>query len=291
MLIEKLRNFLLLPSRLQWKKATLPTKQSSAAWVVGVIGLTLTIVIAAIGFWPQKPPTKAYVLSTERRAEFLDLLQISTEAHPDRVRIGCVAWSEPSCRAAGMFLKLLSEAGWQIEDGRVFKMEPSVPVDGVSITNRGDSIASLPPLPPHLGRWAPINTSQSLIVAAFRFMDSPVAFSRDPGLADGTLGIYFGPEPELAPFINKAEKLKRKPLLKFVKSGEAIKQTCLQKPSVTCIKNYWSWSANVKSYFADQGFDRQVRDEWIANERSVNVESIQRQQNLLLTMSLNTKNS
>jgi hypothetical protein len=141
------------------------------------------------------PATGPYELTYERKDRFLKSSSVMT-APRDTLRIGCTAWSEASCVAAGRFLLLLSEAGWQIEGNRVFRLEPQIPIVGVSIATHTSAGEPNQPLPPHLGRWRLMNESHKSIYWAFRSIDIPVASSSDNTLKDGTLGIYFGSEPK-----------------------------------------------------------------------------------------------
>jgi hypothetical protein len=137
----------------------------------------------------------SFELTEEKRNGFMKLLSAQT-APRDTLRIGCTSWSEKSCIAAGRFLLLLSEAGWQIEGNRVFRLEPSIPIVGVSIATRVPADESKEPLPPHLGRWRLMDESHKTIYWAFRSTDIPVGSATDDTLKDGTLGIYFGSEPQ-----------------------------------------------------------------------------------------------
>jgi hypothetical protein len=93
-------------------------------------------------------------------------------------------------------LLLLSEAGWQIEQNKVFRLEPQIPIVGVSIATHTAAGQPKEALPPHLGRWHLMDESHKSIYWAFHSIDIPVAGSSDDTLNDGTLGIYFGPEPK-----------------------------------------------------------------------------------------------
>ena len=283
--LEAMRRFLHLPTKSQWRGCTLPTKQTTISYVVAIA----SIIFAFISWrWPYAPipPAKAYDLDAPRRAKFLSLLQIPSDAHFRRLRIGCTAWSEASCIAAGNFLKLFSEAGWQIEEGRVFKMEPSIPVNGMTIASRNDRLARLPQLPPHLGRWAKANVSASVITVAFRFMDNPVNFSSDPELADDALGVYFGPEPLTHSMMPKSEKEVREPLLRFIKSGEAIKNLCSGEQTVTCSTNFASWSASVSAYLKASGLSQKALDEWGISSNNASAPNIEKKQDSLILLSL-----
>jgi hypothetical protein len=141
------------------------------------------------------PKAGLFELTEERRNGFLKLLSAQT-APRDTVRIGCTSWSEKSCVAAGKFLLLFSEAGWQIEENKVFRMEPQIPIVGVAITTRAPTDESKEPLPPHLGRWRKMDESHQTIYWALRSIDIPVGAATDNTLKEGTLGIYFGSEPQ-----------------------------------------------------------------------------------------------
>jgi hypothetical protein len=141
------------------------------------------------------PATGVYELTDERRDRFLKSLSVMATPR-DTLRIGCTAWSEASCVAAGRFLLLLSQAGWQIEENKVFRLEPQIPIVGVSIATHTPAAEPKQPLPPHLGRWRLMDESHKTIYWAFRSIDLPVAGSSDNTLKEGTLGIYFGSEPK-----------------------------------------------------------------------------------------------
>jgi len=151
--------------------------------------------VSPIQHHPQHPIRPGFIL---RRALFLKHLSGQASAR-DAVRIGCTSWSEASCVAAGRFLLLFSEAGWQIESNKVFRLEPQVPITGVSITTRSPENEPKDPLPPHLGRWRPMDESHKTIYYAFQSIDIPVGGSTDDSLKNGTLGIYFGSEPTKPP--------------------------------------------------------------------------------------------
>src|ERR1700726_731732 len=133
-----------------------------------------------------------YDLSSSRRTKFISLLKPGEGEH-DTLRIGCIAWSDSSCVAAGKFLLLFSEAGWAIDSNRVFRAEPMVPTEGMAIVTRMEG--EPPKLPPHLGTWEQMDASENTIWKAFREMGVPVSSSREGDLPVGTIEIYFGPEP------------------------------------------------------------------------------------------------
>lgn len=90
-----------------------------------------------------------YDLSPDRRKKLLSLLKPEEGAH-DVLRFGCMASSDSSCVAAGNFMVLFSEAGWKIDSNQVFRAEPTIPSDGVSLVTHVDEA---PVQPPHLGIW------------------------------------------------------------------------------------------------------------------------------------------
>jgi len=141
------------------------------------------------------PKAGLFELTEERRNGFLKLLSAQT-APRDTVRIGCTSWSEKSCVAAGRFLLLFSEAGWQIEENKVFRLEPQIPIVGVAIAIRTAADEPKEPLPPHLGRYRLMDESHKTIYWAFHSTDITVGGATDNTLKDGTLGIYFGSEPQ-----------------------------------------------------------------------------------------------
>lgn len=145
-----------------------------------------------------KPAIKQrpYDLTGERRKQFLELLEMPQSEQRDTIRIGCIAWSDAACVAAGKFLILFSEAGWTIDSNRVFRMEPEIPIEGMAMVSHTDDVSTLRTLPPHMGIWQSMDASQVRIWAAFTTMGIPVSSSVDPSLPKGKLGIYFGPEPQ-----------------------------------------------------------------------------------------------
>ena len=124
-----------------------------------------------------------FELSDERREQFLKLLSALTVPR-DTIRIGCT--NDRSCVAAAKFLLLFREAGWQVEDNKVFRIKPEeVPITGVAIM-------TYVPANERIGRWHLIDESHKTIYYAFRSIDIPTCGSRDDSLKQGTLGIYFG---------------------------------------------------------------------------------------------------
>jgi hypothetical protein len=56
--------------------------------------------------------------------------------------------------------------------------------------------SATPSLPPHLGTWEKMDASQVAIYWAFAKMGIPMTSSGDLSMPVGTLGAYFGPEPQ-----------------------------------------------------------------------------------------------
>jgi hypothetical protein len=177
-------------------------RNSTLTFVLTVVGLIVTV--AAFSYdeflkpMPAPVPAPApsvYKLSDERRGRFLRFLASQTTPH-DKLKIGCTTWSEASCVAAGEFLILFSEAGWQIEGNKVFRLEPQIPIVGVAIATRTPADEPKDSLPPHEGRWRRMDDSHQTIYYAFRSLDIPVHGGTDDTVQDGTLGIYFGSEPK-----------------------------------------------------------------------------------------------
>ena len=133
-----------------------------------------------------------YDLTTEQRDRFVKMLSAQT-APKDLIRIGCTSWSETSCVAAGEFLLMFSEAGWQIEADKVFRLEPQIPLVGVSLVSRTPPGEPTEKLPPHLGRWRAMDESRQTVFWAFRALNIPINGATDDSLQNNALGIYFGP--------------------------------------------------------------------------------------------------
>jgi hypothetical protein len=152
-----------------------------------------------------------YDLTEPRRMRLLDLLRRQVEPR-DAIRIGCTAWSEASCVAAGKFLIVFSEAGWVIDSNRVFRMEPMIPKAGIALVSSSVDAEKRPPdLPPHLGVWHKMNPSEVTIWFALRNLGIPVNGSSQEDLPVRTLGVFFGPEPKrLSPMNPNEESALRK---------------------------------------------------------------------------------
>jgi hypothetical protein len=134
-----------------------------------------------------------YDLTSEQRGRFVKMLAAQT-APKDSVRIGCTSWSETSCIAAGKFLLMFSEAGWQIEGDKVFRLEPQIPIAGVALATHTAPGEPTEKLPPHLGRWRLGDESLKTVFWAFHVLNIPTNGATDDSLQNNSLGIYFGPE-------------------------------------------------------------------------------------------------
>src|SRR6266852_448807 len=170
----------------------------AASCIAVTLGLSMLFVhLAPKPDITQLPAVRPYDLSVERRKQLLDMLSKPRSEPRETLRIGCVSWSEESCVVAGKFLLAFSEAGWLIEDKRVFRLEPAVPIEGAAVVSRmsDEDFKKAQALPPHEGRWQKMDASQQTIFWAFRALQIPVGFSPDQSLPSGTIGVYFGPEP------------------------------------------------------------------------------------------------
>ncbi|WP_249686965.1 hypothetical protein [Pectobacterium polaris] len=258
-LIDRIRRMLLVPTRMQWKRWSLPAKHSCVSAFIGVIGI-------AIGVYMAIPATviDAYAVDSSNRDSYLELFRTGQFGQRDKLRIGCVEWSEASCVAASNYLRLLSEAGWEIDSDTVIRMQPSVPVEGVSIVSRGDGLADLPKVPPHMGHWSRPDISQEVLTAAFKLMGVPVYFSSDPTLQSGTTGVYFGPKPTLDIQIKQKDEKVRRELLSYVDSGMVIQRVCSQQPVELCAGELFSWEKSVSSFLRQQRFNSSAVNRWLA---------------------------
>jgi hypothetical protein len=112
----------------------------------------------------SKDNVAPYDLGTARRQQLLTFLSEQI-APKDTLRFCCLGWSEASCVAAGKYLFAFSEAGWAIDGGKVFQMQPDVPREGISfVTRTNPEVSRLPTLPPHLGRWSAMSTTATTIL-------------------------------------------------------------------------------------------------------------------------------
>jgi hypothetical protein len=146
----------------------------------------------AIKNWPPVP-LHPYGI-TGRRHEILKAL-LNTQLEPrDTIRVGCIGWIEESCVAAASFLILFSEAGWKIDENRVFRLDTRIPIEGVNIESKTPRYTDN--LPPHQGHWNRMDASQITFFMAFTWMQIPVHASGNPDMPERTTGVYFGSEPK-----------------------------------------------------------------------------------------------
>jgi hypothetical protein len=166
---------------------------------------------------PPRPTVRPYDLSPERRLQFLKWLKPPQEANT--IRVGCATWSERACVAAGQFAILFSEAGWNIDGNRVFRLEPQIPGDGVFIVSLPEPG---PQLPPHLGRWHAMDLTEITLHLALMEMGLNANSGNDATLAAKITGVYFGPEPQALIAFDKHKQLFPTYLMKVVMEGKAI---------------------------------------------------------------------
>ncbi|MGS6472832.1 hypothetical protein ACUS6C_04190 [Pseudomonas aeruginosa] len=256
----------LIPSTQEWRAGDTNAKRSILSYAFGAVGLVVGIVPLLVWLLeprPQPPTPSAYELSEARRADFLELLRVPPGTKLDTVRIGCTAWSEESCIAAGKFLKLFSEAGWKIDGAQVYRMEPSIPEGGVSIVSRSSELDQFPTPPPHLGRWARMSTSAWMVEMAFLYQDSPAAASQDLSLDEHMLGVYFGPETTQKSRLSAEQKRTRRPLLSLLKTGVMIESYCGRWQDQFCRAYQHFWEASVAHYLSNR-HSPAARTEWLA---------------------------
>jgi hypothetical protein len=142
---------------------------------------------------PEAKSIRPYDLGRDKYKELKASLKPPIGKH-DLLRFGCVNWSERSCVAAGAFIGLFSEAGWGIDQNKVFRVDTAKPTDGISLVTRTPK--EMPDnLPPHLGWWHTMDQSEQVIWSALTRINVKTAGSYEKELPDGVLGIYFGPEP------------------------------------------------------------------------------------------------
>lgn len=181
-------------------RRTLFTQVALFVVVLGACaGFTIWMPKPGVQVGPSNPKVEAieerpYELNVSREQSFLQLLKRPQTEPKDILRIGCTpTWSEKSCIAAANFLMKFSEAGWVIDTDRVFRMDTQIPNAGVTLCT--NFVPPGPKLPPHLGRWEKMNASSVTILCSLAGIGIPFHAGSDPALPNGTLGIYFGPEP------------------------------------------------------------------------------------------------
>lgn len=168
------------------------------------------------------PTIRPYDLPDERRNELVALLA-APPAGANVLRIGCVPWSDRACAGAGKFLIILSQAGWKIDENKVFRVDNAIPIEGVSVTERPEPGTPTTPQPPHLGRWQKMGLTDITFMTALTAMGLKYNGSSDASLPDGTTGVYFGPEPSALIEVNKQNVL-RWEATKYANEIEAVNQ-------------------------------------------------------------------
>jgi hypothetical protein len=183
---------------------------------------------------------RPYDLPDERRSKFLALLKPPIGA--DTLRIGCLAWSEHACVSAGRFLVLFSEAGWTIDGNKVFRLDNSIPNEGVSLVSLPEPG---PPLPPHLGRWHAMDSTEITLLLAFTKMGLKPNESTDSSLSRTITGVYFGPEP-LTMRVDKRD-LQIMQVMEFISESGAIESRTSGEAG-TALQDENDWDARVQNW-------------------------------------------
>ena len=211
-MVDRWESFFALRKGRKW------TRQEKLGIVAAPVALILLAVLIAL-FTPELRPTPpfdktsrapgrgsdnpttnnssqgAYEMTDGQQTLFR--IQLATQtSFRDTLRIGCTSSSESSCAAAGRFLSLLSQAGWQIEGNRVFRLQPQTPMAGVALVTQTSEADASNPLPAHERRWRTMDLSARTLYWAFQSLNIPTNTSTDGSLKSGTLGVYFGPEPK-----------------------------------------------------------------------------------------------
>lgn len=188
--------FLLFFHKSHWTHSWLPFNKISGALAATVL-LGLIGIPQIISQWRGENP-RPYDLGQGRGEKLLEMLRAPQKEPRDILRIGCVAWSDESCVAAGNFLMVFSEAGWSIEDKKVFREEPGIEGDGVFVVTHtsDEDFKKMQTLPPYLGIWQPMDASYETLFRALNAIGLLPKSSTDQSLPNGTIGIYFGPEPK-----------------------------------------------------------------------------------------------
>jgi hypothetical protein len=201
---------------------------------------------------PQVPlpiPLKAYDVSGRRGEVLLTLLSAQLEPR-DTIRVGCISWIEDSCIAAGRFLLLFSQAGWKIDSNRVFRFDPSIPREGMTMAAKTPKYTDN--LPPHLGHWGRMDTSQVTFWLTFSWLQIPVDASGDPDMPEGTIGIYFGSEPKNVTVRTAAQAQAQlaEHLGMIVPELRAVKLSCPAQVD-TCNARRLQWTQVVSVFLDD----------------------------------------
>jgi hypothetical protein len=211
---------------------------------------------------PVPMPLHVYDLTGRRGEIFLALLNTQLETR-DTIRVGCIAWSEDSCIDAGKFLLVFSEAGWKIDSNKVFRLDPSVPPDGMTIASRQPRYTDN--LPPHMGHWGAMDASQITYWTTFNWMQIPVGASGDPEMPEGTIGIYFGPEPRNVSIRSNAEAKKQlASIFGVILIGLRAPQGECGKHTELCDTQIKQWTKVVATFldYCDCGIDKSWPQIW-----------------------------
>lgn len=152
---------------------------------------TTAALLLTLGYYLW-PADDLYDLSGPRRRKFIQLLAAQPPEKRDKLKVGCTAGSE-----AGKFLIALSEAGWPIASRAVSRLEPSVPIVGVSLVahQTEPEHARLERLPPTMGLWHKESKGEQALRGAFTAIDVPVYGAWDRELPPDVIGVYFGYRP------------------------------------------------------------------------------------------------
>lgn len=140
-------------------------------------------------------PPRPYDLSGDRKSRFEESLGKQTISRAT-VRVGCDDRDEQSCLAAARFLLAMSEAGWKIEPKQVLRLNQAIPSEGVFLASNDRNAQNYKDLPPHLGFWHQMSPSEVTLYSAFATLAIRLGATNDASLPEGTIGVYFGPEPE-----------------------------------------------------------------------------------------------
>jgi hypothetical protein len=207
-------------------------------------------------------PLNAYDLTGRRGELFLALLNTQLEPR-DTLRVGCISWIAESCVAAGKFLLLFSQAGWKIDSNRVFRFDPAIPPEGVTIAAKAPRYTDN--LPPHLGHWGIMDASQGTFWQTFVWMQIPVGASGDPDMPEGTIGVYFGPVPNNVNVRTAAqaqEALMQMMGLILIEL-KVLERTCPTEADLCKTKSLqWAQVVSVLLDYCDCGLDKSWPKRW-----------------------------
>jgi hypothetical protein len=139
----------------------------------------------------NEPSQGLYDFTGTRGRKLLGLLKVKPELRQP-LKIGCAQWSESACVAAGKFLLIASEAGWKIDSDRVFRVNSTIPNDGITLVTY---TVSTEKLAPHEGVWKMMDDSDKVIWNALTQMGIMPRSASQHDFPRDTLGLNFGPEP------------------------------------------------------------------------------------------------